>query len=469
MAFDSLGRYTPNHKAWDHVGNIIPDIEHSEGERPHLGDGGKVAAWLPVQFYDKHYENWVVVMPGKAVAFDPDGSLMPAEYGLTSATVTYTQNDVDAGVIDVATGLPVTTAKVVTLSNLDGTRDGTWTQANAGVGAVTSGFMGRFGVSFADATRKYPVGVAPYAYLQWAGGDGFNPTQYAKHNYNMQHRVAVLCDYVIKLPLVPAQVSNESLDKTTTSSALTFAASNIYTRAYAQAEATGRYNASTGTYPVLDTYPVVAISLAYQNLAKNTARTTFALSSSDSTDTMTGVLTYEKTALSGVTAAGDYWIDYEKGVIFVYSSDGATMPTQISGASGTPRITYYRLGAAPSTTSKFACVLAGSLVPGDFLKVGTGSNLVAATPASDTFVDIIGQVLSLEVYPKDALDMVRTAYNPALTTDASGSMANGSASSASTNAGQLDQMPGSATGGVPDSIHYAGGADTLVVINLISR
>ena len=45
MGFDSLGRYTPGHKSWDHVGNMIPVVEHSEGVRPH-GEF-KPAAWLP--------------------------------------------------------------------------------------------------------------------------------------------------------------------------------------------------------------------------------------------------------------------------------------------------------------------------------------------------------------------------------------------------------------------------------------
>lgn len=469
MSYDTLRGQAPNHKAWDHVGNIIPDIEHSEGERPHLGDGGKVAEWLPVKFYDKYYENWMVVLPGKAVALDPDGRLMPAEYGLTGASVVYTQNDVDNGVVDVATGLAVTVPKTVVLANLDGVRDATWTRDNAGTGSVTSGFLGRFGQDFGDAARKYPVGVAPYAYPQWAGGDGFNPSQYRQHNYNMQHRAGVLCDYVIKLPLVPAQEANEALDKTATGSALVFGSQNIFTRANAQANADGRYDAVTGSWPVLDTYPVIAVALNHEDLAKQTQRTTLVLSSTDTSDDMSGVLVNERSALSAVTQAGDYWVDYEKGVVFLYSADGATLPTQISGATGTPRVTYYRLGAAPGVLSKFASVLAGGLLPGDFLKVGTESNLVKADPGSDNFADILGQVLCLETHPKDSLDRVRTAYVPALGTDASGSMANGAAGSASVNAGHMDQMPGSATGGAPDLVHYAGAADTIVIINLISR
>lgn len=469
MSFDSMGRYTANHKASDHVGNMLPDIGHSEGMSPHLGDGGKVAEWLPVQFFDKHFENWFVVMPGKAVALDPDGALMPAQYGLTSATVTYTQNDIDAGVLDVATGLPVTAAKTVNLDQLTGVRHGSWTLANAGTGSYTSGFMGRFGVAFNDATIKYPIGVAPYAYLQWAGGDGSNPSGYRHHNYNMQHRVAVLCDYVIKLPLVPAQTATEAVDTSATGSALVFGTAAVHSRANAVANATGRYNATYGTVPVLATYPVIALALAEQNLAIQTPRTAFAVASTGASDTWaTAVLVNERSSLAAVTAAGDYWVDYPKGVIFIYSSDGSTLPTALSGATS-PTITYYRTDAAASVVSKFACVVGGAIVPGSYLKVTANSNLVLADPASDNFAKIVGQVLSLEVHPKDALDMVRTGFSPALSTSAAGSMANAVAGTASLGAGQMDMMPGSATGGMPDAVNYAGAANTMVIINLIGR
>jgi hypothetical protein len=465
MSFDSLNRYSPSHKVWDHVGNIIPDIEHSEGQRPNAEL--RPAAWLPVEFYDKHYENWNVVLPGKAVALDPDGNLMPAEYGLTGASVVYTANDVVAGTIDVATGLAVTAAKTIALANLTGTRGGSWTAALAGTNNSTyaSGFMGRYGVSFADATQKYPVGVAPYAYLQWAGGDGFNPANYTKHNYNMQHQVAVLCDYVIRLPLTPAQEATETVDKTVTGSNLTFGTQATHTRAFAQSNGNGRYNASTGTVPVLNTYPVIALALDEQDLAKNTARTEITLQSDNAADDVSSILVNEKTSVAGISSAGDYFVDYFVGVIFIYSSDGATVPTAISGAAGTVSITYYR-HTTPSTISKFAQVL-GTCEPGDFLVASTGSNLVVDNTAD--IRTILGQVLKLEVHPRDALDRVRTAYDPAIGTDSSGSMANATAGSASANLGQMDQMPGSATGGVPDLIHFAGAADTIVIINLISR
>lgn len=477
MSFDALNRYSANHKPWDHVGNIIPDVEHSEGERPAVEF--KVASWLPVQFYDKYYENWIVVMPGKAVSLDKDGKVVPAEYGVTATTVTYTQNDVDAGVTDIATGLPVTTAKVVTLSQLTGTLESGWTRDNAGVASTgkTSGFMGRGGVAAATAAAlaSYPIGVAPYAYLQWAGGDGSNPVDYRQHNYNMQHQVAVLCDYVIKLPLVPVQAATETVDKTATASALAFGTRATHTLTYAEQNATQRYDAGgLGTIPLLSTYKVVALALDEYPIARQTARTPFLLDSTTTADNagLAALVANEVSSPAAVRQAGDYYVDYDFGVVFLYSSDGSTLPTALSGAAGTVRITYYRLNAAASTVSKFASVLGDSslIKPGDFLKPGANSNWVLASPTTDadTYL-IMGQILGFETYPRDGLDRVKTAFNPVIGTSAAGSLGAGVAGSSSVNLGQMDRMPGSATGGVTDMINFAGAADTMVIVNLISR
>lgn len=471
MSFNSANQYTPTHKVWDHVGNIIPDVEHCEGERPQYEF--KVASWLPVKFWDKHYENWVVVTPGKVLALDPDGCLMPAEYGLTGASVVYGANDVTAGTIDVATGLAVSTTKTVVLAALTGAKGTSWTVGTAGTAdnaSYRSGFMGRFGVAFGDATQKYPIGVAPFPFLQWAGGDGSNPANFTKHNYNMQHQVVPLCDYVIKLPLIPGNTTSETVDKTATGSALTLGTQATHVRTYIQSNA--RYNATTGTVPVANTATVVALALDNYPIAKNTARTTIALASDNTADDLSDILVNEMSAVSSVTQAGDYFVDTAAGVIFIYSSDGSTLPTSLSGASGNITITYYYYSAAPTNVSAFASVVATTtdLVPGDFLKCGANSNLVRADPTSDSFFTIVGQVIAIDNnFPRDYLDRVRTAYSPAINTDSSGSMANQTVGSSSANLGQLDQMPGSASGGYPDNISYAGAADTIVLVNLIAR
>lgn len=408
MAFNTYGQYVANHKVWDHVGNIVPNMEYSEGVRPH----GEFmpAAWLPVQFFDKYYEDYMSVMPGKLLAFDNDGRFCPAQYGLASANITYTSTDVTQGVIDVRTG-----------SALLSTATGTFT-----VASVTN-FMGR-GVTMAVSA---PVGVCPYPFLQWAGtgavgDDGNNPAFFRQHNYNRQHRAAVLCDYVLELPLVPAATASELVSQTAFSS-----------------------TDKRSTISALSALPV----------ATNTARTAITFANGTATDTATRFVN-QVSSIALVLSSGDWYINLTTGVITVYAA---------STVLGSYLVSYSNYATAPTGTnvSKFACVL-GDIKPGDFLKCNADSNWVKATPVvtgsantGDTFDVIMGQVLEVESFPKDGLDRVRTAYARPLATNAAGSYP--------AYAGQMDQMPGSANGGVSDKIHFAGAADKVVRVNLISR
>jgi hypothetical protein len=419
MAFNSVGQYSGNHKTWDHVGNILPNVEHSEGERPSIE--WKVAEWLPVQFYDKHYENWIVVTPGKVVACDPDGRLVPAglkvpaELAGSGDVVTYTLNDVEAGTINVATGSAVTAAE---LTDPGSTRGYTKAEIDG------AGFLGESGRAL---TISNPVGVAPFAYLQWAGGDGSNPANYRQHNYNMQHLATVLCDYVLELPLVPASTAAE---------ALTFDA------------------------PV-DNVACLSGGNLVSNLpmAANTQRTPITFTGGDS-----ALFVNQVENQADIEVAGDWSVDLDSGTICVYST------TTVSGVS----VDYSHYAAAPATVSVFASAV-GDLKCGDLLTFDENSNLRAATAATLYIGDtssgdesanvarshglIVGQVLDRDsAHPKDYLDRVRTAYNPPIGTDASGSKPG--------YLGQMDEMPGSATGGAPANVHYAGAADTVVRVNL---
>jgi hypothetical protein len=366
----------------------------------------------------------------------------------SSATITYTTSDVAAGVIDITTGVPVTGATAYATSDIDGS---------------THSFMGRHGLSFAYATVKYPVGVAPYAFYKWAGNagaldDGNNPLGFTYHNYCLQSTVALLCDAALTLPLVPGQIATEALP-TWSSSAITFGTKAVKTRTYVQA--TARYNATTGYIPCLSTYPVIGLALENYPVAKNVANTPI-------TSTISGMLNVEVDSLAAVNASGTFFVDYSTGVIFLYSADGQTLPAGFS--SGT--ITYYHYATAPSVYSAFACVLSASteLKPGDFLKCGAASNLVRATPGiGGDHEHIIAQVLGFSSHPQDSLNLVRTAYSPAIGTNATGTMLGGVAGSSSVHLGQLDQMPGSATSGMPDALHYSGGSNLIVVLNLICR
>lgn len=400
MAFDSLGRYNPQHKTWDHVGNIIPQVEHSEGIRPH-GEF-RPAAWLPVQFYDKFFEDWFVIMPGKILAMDNSGRVVPGQYGLSGAQITYTANDVEAGVIDVRTGSALALANIGTFDV-----------------STVSGFMG---TGEAMAVSK-PVGVAPYAYWQWAGDasefdDGFNPAGYRRHNYNLQHRTAILCDYVLELPVVPAQ---ESTGVTISQDSR---ASNV-------AVLKGTF---TNLLPV----------------AKNTMRTEITFEDGTESDSATRFVV-EKDSASAISAAGDWFMDLTTGDVHVYAS---------GDIAGNYVVKFFHYGSAPtgSNVSKFASIV-GDVKPGNFLVCNADSNFAIAS--TEDFKDIVGQCLEVEdVLGKDALDRVRTAF-PSLSTDASGGLPG--------YAGQLDQMPGSASEGAPDKLHYAGAANLVARVNLVSR
>jgi hypothetical protein len=417
MAFNSVGQYTGTHKVWDHVGNILPNLEHSEGERPAVE--WKVAEWLPVQFFDKHYENWFVIMPGKVLAVDANGRLCPAglkiaaELAGSGDVVTYTLSDVEAGVINVATGSPVTAAQ---LTDPGSTRGYTVAEINS------AGFLGVSGATF---TVSNPVGVAPYAMLQWAGGDGFNPAEYHKHNYNMQHQVAVLCDYVLELPLVPGAATSE---------ALVFAP-----------DSSGTANLFTDS------------GLANLPVAANTDRTPIEFAGGASATLFVNQVA-DKTLIAG---PGDWAVDLATGHVSVHSV----------GAPAGVTVSYHHYAAAPATVSKFACAI-GDLKGGDMVTFDADSNFRIAN-ATTLFLDasptgaqvaramglVVGQVLDRDSsHPKDMLDRVKTSYSPALGTDASGAKP--------AYLGQLDQMSGSANGGVPTNVHYAGAADTVVRINL---
>ena len=403
MPLNSLGQLVPSYKTWDHVGNVIPGVEHSEGERP-AGEF-KPAAWLPTQFFDKYHEEYYVVMPGKILACDNNGRLVPAQYGLGGANITYTDADVAAGVIDVRTGAALLSAAVGTFSV-----------------ASVANFLGQTGVALAVGK---PVGVAPYGYLQWAGDgseydDGFNPVGFRKHNHNLQHQVALLCDYVLELPLVPASVTSEALEN-------------------------GGFADNLLTLGPVNNLPVAA----------NTQRTKITFANNTLTDAATRFVV-EKDKADDVKQLGDWHINLTTGVVTTWAASDP------GGAATAYAVSYSHYAAAPvgSNVSKFACAL-GDLKAGDMLKVNADSNWVVAG-GSDTFQDIMGQVLEVEdVLNKDSLGMVRTAFDPPIGTDASGSLPGYE--------GQMDQMPGSATGGVTDKVHYAGAANLVVRINLVSR
>lgn len=336
----SFQQYAANHKKWDFTSPVQPNIEHSEGIRPAIEF--KPANWLPVVRFDKHYQEWFVIQAGKIVGLFADNTVVPAGLALQAAAYKTAfennANTAELGACKTAaravTGLTKYTANDVAL----GVKNSAGYTAqldepvvesffNFGTPAVNVSQMAldsatAFGdndVLVAIGSVSKAIGVANYNVFKWAGGDGFNPSQYTFHNYNLQHQIAVLCDYVVEMPVV------------------------------------------------LDT-------------------------------------NYATAGLTGIAAA------------------------------------IYTTGAA--------------FAPGDHLKCNVDSNFVKADPATDSYFDVIGQVLMVDTaWPKDYLDRVRTAY----------ATTNGMTA--------LDKTPGTGTGGLPDQIWLANGsaAEGMLYINLNTK
>ena len=428
-----VSNFTATHKTWDHVGNLVPNWEHCEGIRPDIQ--GAPAPWLPVQYYDKHFEEWITVMAGKIVAFTRDEFIVPAGLRVAwaaniaadptgnSTLITYTANDVSNLVIDITTGSAVTAAVPYTYNQV---MNGLKSRGLLETGEVASNYISR------------PAGVAAHCMYAWAfNTQDMNAADHELSNFGidakfynhfMQHEVTILCDYALRLPWVPRQVTATAIPAVLTvpanpqaivGSNTLMSSTNIKTAA--------RYSGLAGSN-------FLAYAAAETPVAKNTPRS--AISS-----TVSGLFTRLRTSPDALTAVGDYYIDYDSGVFFFFVSGGAAIPAGWAGGT----LSYFAYEATPASVSNYICVV-GQAHAGDFLECDVNSNFVVAT--STDFRDIMGQRLTSVQHPRDYLDRVRTAY---------------------TGQGTLDAVPGTASGGYPDNITYSSAADTEVIVNLISR
>lgn len=419
----ALNPYSTSSRRWDHVGNLVPNFEHSEGQRPHLH--GAPAGWLPTVYYDKHYEVYITVMAGKIVALTRDEGIVPAGLkvdwaaaGAGDTVLTYTATDVTELVTDLTTGVAVTAATSYTKTQV--------TAALRLRGLIDN-------AEDCDAYISKPIGVAAHCMYAWAfyntDGDALSRRNFAIdakfHNFYMQHKVAVLCDYVVRLPHVPVTQTLAGMGAALTGTTLVFGGGNLFSAT--NAKAATRYSALTGTN-------FIAYACANQPLARNTAQTPLSADNA-------GLLVRRRSGPDALTTAGDYYVDYDAGVFFFYVNGGATVPAIVNGTA----ITVFHYSSAPATVSDYVSAV-GDIKPGSFLECDVNSNFVAS--ASESIQDVMGQALTAVYHPRDYLDRVKTAWD---------------------NFGVLDQMPGTASAGLPDNITYSGASDKEVVINLISR
>ncbi len=185
------------HKFYDDRGHITPNFEFSEGIRP----AGEFmpAPYLAAVRFNVYFEEYFVLSGGKVVAMDSDGYIVPAGLKKQAAAykadfdvngeasadalpelTKYTINDVSRGVLN-AEGVPVADGEPVVKSFFN----------IAGRSPLAQG-----------VTISNPVGVSSYNYWAHPGGNGENPVDFNTYNFNLQNKVAFVCDYQIELPLV---------------------------------------------------------------------------------------------------------------------------------------------------------------------------------------------------------------------------------------------------------------------------
>ena len=144
-------------------------LEISEGQRPALEL--RPAQYLPVLYQDHYLNDWVVIKAGTIVAVDASGDLVPANGG-EGKVLTYAADDIGATI------------------NIDENGRDAYVSATGNSSTIL-------------ASNK-PIGVAPYDFFQNinAGFDSASPTGLTKYtNYQIQDKVAVLCDYLIEVPV----------------------------------------------------------------------------------------------------------------------------------------------------------------------------------------------------------------------------------------------------------------------------
>lgn len=469
--------YVPNHKFWDNMGRVTPNVEWSESHRPHFESFA--APWLPTQRFDKEYEYYITVSAGKVVAEDLRGHIVPAGFKkawnvakATGSVLVYTAADVAEKVIDLTTGVFVAAAV-------------TYTEEE-----VTDALRLRGLIRPAERAMDFiskPIGIASYNYWKAAGPDHYNPAELYQHNFRPQALVAITCDYVATYPVLPAVATDETTDGALQNGATDLDwDANVRDGGWFGSTAINGLTAYSGL--VAADADVVAYVTEKYPVAHNT-------SDSPVSASVAGLIN-EVATVGAVSAAGDWFFDYKLGMLFVYEAGGDAIPSPWSVST---TLTYYHYEDEVSSgvsLSSYACAT-GNLEYGDFLTYDVNSNLVKAVldianaegyvdddneydtdPEYDTNTDnaavsaqieaavsgyttgIIGQIIGTTEFPRDYLDRVRTAYSGGV-----------SSPNSYLGIGQQTSMqtPGSATGGRTDQLTYSNSAEKMIIVNLILR
>lgn len=441
---DVMDNITPN--------NVVqPNVSVPAGE-------WKPAAWLPIVWTGEASKDSFVISSGKVVAFDGEGRIVPAGYAkifgdaaaLSTSVLTYTSADVSAGVISLATGATCTAGAV----RLDDLAEALLSRGLVEHESVASGFAvaGTFDKTelgdcqlVCEAFISDPVGICAYDVYVWAG-DSADQLNYL--NYQKQHLIQFFTDMQLQVP--HAALATATTGALSTAAAWTAAAA-VDGEHFPSAEKAGSELFLTSTQIAsLDKYSslvsagddVVAIALQ-EPPAVNTERTPIESSGA--------LLTRERTSIAKLAQAGDWYLDADARLLFLWEEDGDALPA----GAGTQTVTFYHYDNLASSADRQICAV-GDIKAGDYLTFDDKSNFVKLDVDASTLPgDICGRVLAIVSQPKGLLERVRTAWD-------------GSSFSSS------EQMPGTATAGYTDLITLSpenvdgtsGVADQVVLINV---
>ncbi len=421
----------------------------------------KPAAWLPVVWQGEASKDYFVLSSGKVVSFDATGRICPSAYKAIAAAATagtnvlisYAATDVNAGTEDIRTGAALAAAHDVTV-------------LEAATAILSRGLVLEGSLTFAstefdptsladikvvlDAFFSDPIGVCAYDVYHWAGDQFDEERGLNFNNYQKQHLVQFFTQVQMQAPVGGAD-STSSVDLAT---AVAWSpATSSHGAQWPQADAVGgvlfltstqlsglaRYSDATrSSLYVQAGDAVVAYALetdgAGAALAAHTERTPFADANS--------VLANEKKSVQALRTEGDYFIDSEYGLVFVFDAlDGDGSRTTPLAATS---LSYHWYDSDGASSSWRGISAIGEFVPGDYVTYDEKSNFVPGTAS-----DHIGRVLAVHRQPRGLLERVNTAW--------SGSSFDATA-----------QMPGSATKGFTDLITLSEEtvADKVLILNV---
>jgi len=415
----------------DLMDNITPNnVVQMNASVPH-GEW-KPANWLPTVWQNEKSKDYFTISSGKIVSLDASGRVVPS--GLLrrcldaaaegSTILTYTDSDKEARVIDITTGEFVAGAKNVTLKQfVEAVIDNGWLPQNTNLTDNDPALQLGLFKTAAEAFISAPVGIAAYDVYVWAGDD---PANLHFTNYQKQHLIQFFTDIQMKVAHVC-----ESAASVVASGGLTLIPS---------AGAGGL--AEMPRYVGLDMVNVVGYDLELGRLATPTSRTPLTFSQGS---------WRERSDISLLAKAGDYYLDADAGIILFFEAGGNAAPVDSANAQLAGNISVFEYSSAASAQEQMT-MMVGDCRPGDFVSFDEMSNFKVAEAADHTSQLVVGRLLALYKEPRGLLERVRTGF-------------------AGDDFDATAKMPGSATKGFSDLItlsshHGESVADEIAVINV---